>query len=104
MWTPAENSKATMDPYKTLFIARIVLLIFFIFIFSNFKNTQKTALERYFTFFQNYETSESKLRREFEKFGKIAKLQMVHDKNHKPKGYAFIEFSHKTEMSGMRVA
>jgi len=70
LWTPADNPKSTPDPYKTLFVSRI-----------------------------NYETSESKLRREFEKFGKIVKLQMVHDKNHKPRGYAFIEFSHKSEMS-----
>ncbi|KAI1719170.1 RNA recognition motif domain-containing protein [Ditylenchus destructor] len=70
MWAPAENPKATMDPYKTLFISRI-----------------------------NYETSESKLRREFEKFGKILKISMVHDKNGKPRGYAFIEYAHKSEMS-----
>ena len=43
-WNPADNPNATMDPYKTLFVARI-----------------------------NYETSESKLRREFEQFGKIQK-------------------------------
>ena len=42
---PAENPKATEDPYKTLFVSRI-----------------------------NYETSESKLRREFERYGKIAKV------------------------------
>lgn len=70
MWTPSENSNATMDPYKTLFIARI-----------------------------NYETSESKLRREFEQFGKISKLILVHDRNGKPRGYAFIEYQHKEAMS-----
>uniref|UniRef100_A0A914I3I4 U1 small nuclear ribonucleoprotein 70 kDa n=1 Tax=Globodera rostochiensis TaxID=31243 RepID=A0A914I3I4_GLORO len=69
-WTPADNPKATLDPYKTLFIGRI-----------------------------NYETSESKIRREFEKYGKISKIVMVHDKNSKPRGYAFIEFAHKSEMS-----
>ncbi|KAF8357011.1 rnp-7 [Pristionchus pacificus] len=70
MWNPAENPRATKDPYKTLFVARI-----------------------------NYETSESKLKREFEPFGKIEKLTMVADKNGKPRGYAFIEYSHKSEMS-----
>ncbi|MFH4974601.1 hypothetical protein AB6A40_001310 [Gnathostoma spinigerum] len=69
-WTPAENPSATVDPYKTLFVARI-----------------------------NYETSESKLRREFEQFGKINKLVLVHDKNGKPRGYAFIEYQHKESMS-----
>lgn len=69
-WTPAANPKATSDPYKTIFVARI-----------------------------NYETSESKLRREFEKYGKIKKIVMVHDKNGKPRGYAFIEYEHKSDMS-----
>ncbi|CAB3402559.1 unnamed protein product [Caenorhabditis bovis] len=68
-WNPAENEKATEDPYRTLFVARI-----------------------------NYETSESKLRREFESYGKIKKLTMVHDKEGKPRGYAFIEYSDKSEM------
>ncbi|GMR42101.1 hypothetical protein PMAYCL1PPCAC_12296, partial [Pristionchus mayeri] len=70
MWNPAENPRSTKDPYKSLFVARI-----------------------------NYETSESKLKREFEPFGKIEKLSMVADKNGKPRGYAFIEYSHKSEMS-----
>uniref|UniRef100_A0A8R1Y3Y0 U1 small nuclear ribonucleoprotein 70 kDa n=1 Tax=Onchocerca volvulus TaxID=6282 RepID=A0A8R1Y3Y0_ONCVO len=69
-WNPAQNPGATVDPYKTLFVARI-----------------------------NYETSESKLRREFEQFGKISRLTLVHDKNGKPRGYAFIEYQHKESMS-----
>ncbi|CAP34529.1 Protein CBR-RNP-7 [Caenorhabditis briggsae] len=68
-WNPAENSRATEDPYRTLFVGRI-----------------------------NYETSESKLRREFEAYGKIKKLTMVHDESGKPRGYAFIEYSDKAEM------
>ncbi|KAI1719178.1 RNA recognition motif domain-containing protein [Ditylenchus destructor] len=70
MWTPAANPKATTDPYKTLFVARI-----------------------------NYETSEFKLRREFEKYGKIVKISMVHNKNGKPRGYAFIEYANKSDMT-----
>ncbi|CAD5225480.1 unnamed protein product [Bursaphelenchus okinawaensis] len=70
MWAPAENSEATEDPYKTLFVARI-----------------------------SYETSESKLKREFERFGPIKKIVLVHDKDGKPRGYAFIEYEHKTDMS-----
>ncbi|CAD6188373.1 unnamed protein product [Caenorhabditis auriculariae] len=68
-WNPAENQHSTEDPYRTLFVSRI-----------------------------NYETSENKLRREFEAFGKIRKLTMVHDKSGKPRGYAFIEYSDKAEM------
>ncbi|CAJ0947138.1 unnamed protein product, partial [Mesorhabditis belari] len=69
LWNPAENEKATKDPYKTLFVSRI-----------------------------NYETSESKLKREFEQFGRIERLQMVYDKNGKPRGYAFIEYRDKNDM------
>ncbi|CAJ0597728.1 unnamed protein product [Cylicocyclus nassatus] len=69
-WNPAENPNATEDPYKTLFVARI-----------------------------NYETSENRLKREFETYGKIKKLAMIHDLNGKPRGYAFIEYSDKSEMS-----
>ncbi|KAI6181579.1 U1 small nuclear ribonucleoprotein 70 kDa [Aphelenchoides besseyi] len=69
-WAPAENSRATVDPYKTLFVARI-----------------------------SYETSESRLRREFERYGRINKVVMVHDKDGKPRGYAFIEYAHKSDMS-----
>ncbi|XP_041365266.1 U1 small nuclear ribonucleoprotein 70 kDa-like [Gigantopelta aegis] len=58
------------DAYKTLFIARI-----------------------------NYDTSESKLRREFEVYGPIKKISLVHDRNGgKPRGYAFIEYEHERDM------
>jgi len=70
LWNPQTNEKATGDPYKTLFVARI-----------------------------NYDTSESKLRREFEIYGPIKKIRMVHDKeNNKPRGYAFIEYEHERDM------
>lgn len=70
MWDPLSSSEATSDPYKTLFVARI-----------------------------NYDTSESKLRREFEIYGPIRKIRMVHDVNsHKPRGYAFIEYEHERDM------
>ncbi|KAK0418766.1 hypothetical protein QR680_013763 [Steinernema hermaphroditum] len=70
LWNANENSNATTDPYRTLFVGRI-----------------------------SYETTESKLRREFEVYGKISKIVMVQDKEGKPRGYAFIEYSHKSEMS-----
>ena len=110
LWNPQANEKATGDPYKTLFVARI-----------------------------NYDTSESKLRREFEIYGPIKKvnfvcllnfenyfylhytnitmmlqmrrqawnlrklifqqIRMVQDKeNNKPRGYAFIEYEHERDM------
>ncbi|GAB6032652.1 hypothetical protein CHUAL_011530 [Chamberlinius hualienensis] len=70
LWDPINNPSSTTDPYKTLFIARI-----------------------------NYDTTESKLRREFEVFGPIRKIVVVHDrKSGKPRGYAFIEYEHERDM------
>jgi U1 small nuclear ribonucleoprotein len=68
---------------------------------KNIENYFQNDWQDKYNIFQNYETSESKLRREFERYGKVTKISMVHDKNHKPRGYAFIEYSHKSEMSGM---
>lgn len=69
-WDPNQLAEATTDPFKTLFVARI-----------------------------NYDTSESKLRREFEIYGKIVKIIIIHDKESgKPRGYAFIEYEHERDM------
>lgn len=70
MWDPHTSSVSTMDPFKTLFVARI-----------------------------NFDTSESKLRREFEVYGVVRKIVLVHDKRtSKPRGYAFIEYEHERDM------
>jgi len=70
LWKPNNNPAGTMDPFKTLFVARI-----------------------------NYDTSESKLRREFEVYGNIKKLVLVLDKDSgKPRGYAFIEYEKERYM------
>ncbi|KAJ8704772.1 hypothetical protein PYW08_012092 [Mythimna loreyi] len=70
LWDPTTNPRATMDPFKTLFVARI-----------------------------NYDTSESKLRREFEGYGAIKKICMIFNKDsNKPRGYAFIEYEHERDM------
>ncbi|KAB7499323.1 U1 small nuclear ribonucleoprotein [Armadillidium nasatum] len=69
LWDPHNSEAATTDPYKTLFVARI-----------------------------NYDTSESKLRREFEIYGAIKKIVIVHNKiSGKPRGYAFIEYEHERD-------
>ncbi|XP_067655035.1 U1 small nuclear ribonucleoprotein 70 kDa-like [Haliotis asinina] len=63
-------STAPGEAYKTLFIARI-----------------------------NYDTSESKLRREFEVYGPVKRITLIHDRNSgKPRGYAFIEYEHERDM------
>lgn len=70
LWDPQEIKNATEDPFKTLFVARV-----------------------------NYDSSESKLRREFEIYGPIKKIVMIHDQESgKPKGYAFIEYEHERDM------
>ncbi|KAJ8949998.1 hypothetical protein NQ318_002409 [Aromia moschata] len=70
VWDPASTANITVDPFKTLFVARI-----------------------------NYDTSESKLRREFEVYGPIKKIVLIHNSvNGKPRGYAFIEYEHERDM------
>uniref|UniRef100_A0A0C9QZZ7 U1 small nuclear ribonucleoprotein 70 kDa n=1 Tax=Fopius arisanus TaxID=64838 RepID=A0A0C9QZZ7_9HYME len=70
VWDPAGIPNVTADPFKTLFIARI-----------------------------NYDTSESKLRREFEVYGPVKKIVVIHNTiNGKPRGYAFIEYEHERDM------
>lgn len=69
-WDASANPAAAGDAFKTLFVARI-----------------------------NYDTSESKLRREFEHYGPIRMINMVHcKKTGKPRGYAFIEYEHERDM------
>eukprot|EP00026_Physarum_polycephalum_P007173 Phypoly_transcript_07230.p1 GENE.Phypoly_transcript_07230~~Phypoly_transcript_07230.p1 ORF type:complete len:299 (+),score=50.32 Phypoly_transcript_07230:72-968(+) len=69
-WDPHKSAKATGDAYKTLFISRV-----------------------------NYDTTESKLKREFEEYGPVKKVRLVHDtKTGKPRGYAFIEFDKERDM------
>lgn len=70
VWDPASAPNITGDPFKTLFVARI-----------------------------NYDSSESKLRREFEVYGPIKKIVLIHNTlNGKPRGYAFIEYEHERDM------
>lgn len=48
---------------------------------------------------QNYDTSEAKLRREFDTYGTIKNIIMVHNTDDgKPRGYAFIEYEHERDM------
>ena len=56
-WNPKGDTKAKGDAYKTLFIAKI-----------------------------SYDTTEKKLRREFEQYGRIQSLRMVQDEDGKPRG------------------
>uniref|UniRef100_A0A0N4Z323 U1 small nuclear ribonucleoprotein 70 kDa n=1 Tax=Parastrongyloides trichosuri TaxID=131310 RepID=A0A0N4Z323_PARTI len=65
-----DTSSYTTDPFKTLFVCRL-----------------------------SYETTESKLKREFSRWGTIVNVKIIVTKEEKPRGYAFIEYSRKSEMS-----
>eukprot|EP00092_Neocalanus_flemingeri_P008725 GFUD01009396.1.p1 GENE.GFUD01009396.1~~GFUD01009396.1.p1 ORF type:complete len:364 (+),score=125.27 GFUD01009396.1:48-1139(+) len=70
LWDPNAIDSTMGDPFKTLFTARV-----------------------------NFYTSESKLRREFEQYGPVKSIKMVHStKDGKPRGYAFIEYEHEKDM------
>eukprot|EP01038_Epipyxis_sp_PR26KG_P010583 gene10583-14216_t len=47
----------------------------------------------------SYDTTEKKLRREFEQYGKIKSVKIVQDLQGKPRGYAFVEFEKEEEMT-----
>nr|KAJ3420814.1 U1 small nuclear ribonucleoprotein 70 kDa [Polyrhizophydium stewartii] len=59
----------------------------------------------------SYETSEKRLKREFEEYGKVVSVRIVRDvKTSKSRGYAFVEFSREDDMksaarqaSGLRI-
>eukprot|EP01084_Bolivina_argentea_P062175 113683_1 len=69
-WDPHNNSNATKDPYKTLFVARL-----------------------------SYTLTEDDLRREFERYGRIRAVKLILDqKTQKSRGYAFIEFERSNDL------
>jgi len=69
-WDPSKYTKATTDPYKTLFVARL-----------------------------NYNTSENKVKREFEQYGPVKKVRLIEDtKSNKPRGFAFVEYERERDM------
>jgi len=68
-WDPSKDSKATVDPYKTLFVGRL-----------------------------SYDTSEHKLKREFELYGPIKKVRVIADKEGKSRGYGFVEYEKERDM------
>ncbi len=69
-WDPHADPNVEGEPLHTLFVANL-----------------------------SSDVSERKLRREFETYGPIKRIRLVHDKySGKPKGYAFIEFEDKEDM------
>ena len=69
-WNPNKNRESTVDPYKTLFVGRL-----------------------------DYTTSEKRILREFEQFGRVLEVKLVLDKlTGKSRGYAFVEFENEKDM------
>ncbi|KAK9809948.1 hypothetical protein WJX72_002268 [[Myrmecia] bisecta] len=69
-WDPTKDPTIEGDPFKTLFVGRL-----------------------------SYDATEKKLKREFEEYGPVKRVRLVLDKNtSKPRGYAFVEFEHKSDM------
>ncbi len=92
MWEPGTGEDVTTDPFKVKQINRSYSKSIRIYNESLFLQTLYVARI-------NYYTSESKIRREFESFGAIKKIVMVHERESgKPKGYCFIEYEHERDM------
>ncbi|WFC98575.1 hypothetical protein MYAM1_001305 [Malassezia yamatoensis] len=66
---PKKDTHAIGDPFKTLFLARLP-----------------------------YSTTEQDLRREFDRYGPIERIAIVHDQQGKSRGYAFILFERERDM------
>ncbi|WFC93617.1 hypothetical protein MBRA1_000238 [Malassezia brasiliensis] len=66
---PKKDTHAVGDPFKTLFLARL-----------------------------SYATTERELRREFDRYGPIERIEIVRDRNGKSRGYAFILFERERDM------
>ncbi|KAF4685091.1 U1 small nuclear ribonucleoprotein 70 kDa [Perkinsus olseni] len=65
-YKPQNNDKVSGDPFKTLFVARVA-----------------------------YETTEKQLQHIFGEYGPIRKVTIVHDKEGRSRGYAFIEYDNE---------
>lgn len=95
VWDPAGIPNVTADPFKTLFVARIVSTASFV-MRDCVRKTQRSQSYRIYdvlvyvidnvnictchvlcSFLQNYDTSESKLRREFEIYGTVKKASCL---------------------------
>lgn len=84
---PADDAQAIGDPYKTLFISRLV------------RSTLITP-SSYSLMSQHKGATENDLRREFESFGTIERVRIVRDKKGRSRGYAFIVYERERDMKG----
>ena len=86
---PQEDSEAVGDPYKTLFISRLVR-----FCLACPQHTTDHC------FSQHKQATENDLRREFEIYGTIERVRIVKDKKGRGRGYAFVVYERERDMKG----
>lgn len=86
---PADDPEAVGDPYKTLFISRLVCPRHCIFSPS------------LLTTIQHKSATETDLRRDFEGYGTIERVRVVRDKKGRSRGYAFIVYERERDMKGL---
>lgn len=85
---PADDTEAIGDPYKTLFISRLVSV-------SSMRSCCVLISQA-----QHKNATENDLRREFESFGTIERVRIVRDKKNRGRGYAFIVYERERDMKG----
>lgn len=82
---PQDDAQAIGDPYKTLFLSRLVR-----------EALASLALKK--LILQSKKVTEADLRHEFEMYGAIERIRMVKDLKGKSKSYAFIVFERERDM------
>ncbi|KOB78594.1 U1 small nuclear ribonucleoprotein [Operophtera brumata] len=110
LWDPTANPSSTTDPFKTLFVARVVNTPPPTRVETREERLEKRRRERAEQTAYKLEQeialwdptanpSSTTDPREFEGYGPIKKIQMVFNKeSDKPRGYAFIEYEHERDM------
>lgn len=74
---PSSDPNVTGDPYKTLFVARLVSKELFRSFLLLLVNIFLITFVDCISHFQNYETTESRVKREFEAFGPIKRVGII---------------------------
>ena len=83
---PQDDAQAIGDPYKTLFLSRLVSAA-----------TASASTDR-LLIMQSKKVTEADLRHEFEMYGAIERIRMVKDLKGKSKSYAFIVYERERDM------
>jgi hypothetical protein len=94
---PADDPEAVGDPYKTLFISRLVRSPFPVVTEAIFLLTHSfLALKCP----QSKKATETDVRREFEMYGAIERVRIVRNKKGSSRGYAFVVYERERDMKG----